>query len=105
MYRVIRILDPQSEVSQALLIANCYQYQTLQPEKQAALLAGLAQVSSVIDQWSPRTDHVILGCDWKVSLRPRTGYCGAPLTVLADERLLRWSVVAGLRCASPENPT
>ena len=96
----IRIIDPRSEVS--LLIANCYQYQTSQPEKQAALLA---LVSSVIDRWSPQTDHVILGGDWNASLKPRIGYCGAPPTVLADERLLQWSVGAGLRCTAPEDPT
>jgi hypothetical protein len=38
-------------------------------------------------------------------MRPRIGYCWAPQTVLADERLLRWSEVAGLRCAAPEVPT
>ena len=86
----------------SLLIANCYQYQASQPERQAALLA---LVDSVIDRWSPQTDHVILGGDWNASLRPRIGYCGAPHTVLADERLLRWSEAAGLRCAAPEVPT
>ena len=70
--------------------------------KQVALLA---LVSSVIDRWLPLTDHVILGGDWNASLRPRIGYCGAPLTVLADERILGWSVAAGLRCSAPEDPT
>jgi hypothetical protein len=92
----VRIIDPRSEVS-----ANCYQYQVSQPERQAALLA---LVDSVIDRWSPQTDHVILGGDWNASMRPRIGYCGAPHTVLADERLLRWSEAAGLRCAAPEVP-
>ncbi len=96
----VRIIDPRSEVS--LLISNCYQYQASQPEKQAALLA---LVDSVIDRWSPQTDHVILGGDWNASMRPRIGYCGAPHTVLADERLLRWSEAAGLRCTAPEVPT
>jgi hypothetical protein len=81
---------------------NCYQYQASQPEKQAALLA---LVSSVIDRWLPQTDHVILGCDWNASLRQRFGYCRAPPTVLADERILGWSVAAGLRYSAPEDPT
>ena len=96
----VRILDPRSEVS--LLIANCYQYQTSQPEQQAALLA---LVRSVVDRWLPHTDHVILGGDWNASPRSRIGYSGAPSTVLADERLLRWSIEAGLRCSAPEDPT
>jgi hypothetical protein len=96
----VRIIDPRTEVS--LLIANCYQYQASQPEKQAALLA---LVSSVIDRWLPQTDHVVLGGDWNASLRQRIGYCGAPPTVLADERILGWSVAAGLRCSALEDPT
>ena len=96
----IRILDPRSEVS--LLIANCYQYQTSQPEQQSALLA---LVRSVVDRWLPQTDHVILSGDWNASLRPRIGYSGAPSTVLADERLLQWSIAVGLRCSAPEDPT
>ena len=71
--------------------ANPYQYQTSQPEKQAALLT---LASWVVDWCSLQTDHVILGGDWNASLRPCIGYCRAPLTVLADERLLWWSVVA-----------
>ena len=96
----VRIRDPRSEVS--LLIANCYQYQATTPGKQAALLT---LVSSVIDRWLPQTDHVILGGDWNASLSPRIGYCGAPPTVLADERILGWSVAAGLRCSAPADPT
>jgi len=96
----IRILDPRSGVS--LLIANCYQYQSSQPGQQAALLA---LVHSVVDRWLPQTDHVVLGGDWNATLRPRIGYSGAPPTVLADERLRRWSVAVGLSCSAPEDPT
>jgi hypothetical protein len=96
----VRIIDPRSEVS--LLIANCYQYQASQPERQAALLA---LVGFVIDRWSPQTDHFILGDDWNASMRPRIGYCAAQHTVLADECLLRWSEAASLLCAAPEVPT
>ena len=98
----IRVIDPRSEMS--LLIGNCYQYQASQPEtrKQAALLT---LAGSAIDRWLPQTDHVILGGDWNASVWQRIGYCGALQTVLADERLLRWSEAAGLRCAAPEVPT
>ena len=44
---------------------------------------------------------------WHISgtIKIKEKYSGAPSTVLADERLRRWSVAVGLSCAAPEDPT
>ncbi len=84
------------------MIVICYQFQTSHPEHQTALLA---LVRSVVVQWLPQTDHVILCGDWNASLRPRIGYSGNPSTVLTDERLLQWNIATGLQCSALEDPT
>jgi len=96
----LTVADPHGKVS--VLIGNVYQYQSIQPVQQAAMLELVRLVNM---RWGDQVDLVLIGGDFNASVAQRFGYAGAATTRNADAKLTAWSNLVGLTPSVPESPT
>ena len=99
----IRTIDVHMDRS--ILWINLYQFQAADRVKQKALLT---LISSVLEEWTHKVDHVVCGGDWNASPCARIGYSETSATNHADAALAAW-LTAGSRssmhCSPPLEPT
>jgi hypothetical protein len=81
-------------------VENTYQFQAMQPERQAAMLE---MIGRVLARWKDYTDLLVIEGDLNASLRPRVGYVGSETTGRADVLLQDWCRRTALLGAVPSS--